>query len=81
MKRLTKQVKEIMADFDSNSLTIECCDYNVNGTMLTHCYYNEENDKFIFTSGDMENDKHAEEIILTEEQTREVLESIVECYE
>ena len=81
MKRLAKQVKEIMADFDINSLTIECCDYKANGALLTHCYYDEVNDKFIFTSGDMENDKHAEEIILNEEQTREVLESIIECYE
>ena len=81
MKRLKNQVKEIMSDFDSNCITIECCDCKVNGTMLTHCYYDEANDKFIFTSGDMENDDFAEEIILNEEQTREVLESIVECYE
>ncbi len=81
MKQLKKQVKEIMADFDSNCITIECCDYKVNGALLTHCYYDEVNDKFIFTSGDMENDKHAEEIILNEEQTKEVLESIVECYD
>ena len=81
MKRIAEQVKEIMADFDADSLTIKCCDYKVNGALLTHCYYDEANDKFIFTSGDMENDKHAEEIILNEEQTKEVLESIVECYE
>ena len=81
MKQVKNQVKEIMDDFDTNSLPIKCCDYNVNGALLTHCYYDEENDKFIFTSGDMENDKHAEEIILDEEQTKEVLESIVECYE
>ena len=35
---------------------------------------------YIFTSGDVESDKHAEEIILNEEQTKEVLESILECY-
>ena len=77
---LKRQVKEIMAEFDSNCLTIECCDCYVNGALLTHCYYDEENDDFIFTSGDMENDNHAEEIILNEEQTKEVLESILECY-
>lgn len=81
MKQLKNQVKEIMADFDSNSLTIECCDCKVNGALLTHCYYDEANDKFIFTSGDMENDTHAEEIILNEEQEKEVLEGIVECYD
>ena len=81
MELLKRQVKEIMADFDSNSLTIECCDYKVNGALLTHCYYDEANDKFIFTSGDMENDKHVEEIILNEVQEKEVLESIVECYD
>lgn len=80
METLKSQVKEIMSDFDSNCITIACCDYKVNGTLLTHCYYDEANDKFIFTSGDMENDKHAEEIILNEKQTKEVLESILECY-
>ena len=81
MKRLKNQVKEIMSDFDSNCITIECCDCKVNGTMLTHCYYDEANDKFIFTSGDMENDDFAEEIILNEEQEKEVLEGIIECYD
>jgi hypothetical protein len=80
MEILKNQVKEIMSDFDSNYITIGCCDYKVNGALLTHCYYDEANDKFIFTSGDMENDKHAEEIILNEEQTKEVLEIILECY-
>ena len=80
MKQLKKQVKEIMADFEGNSLEIECCDCKINGAMLTHCYYDDVSDNFIFTSGDMEEDKFAEEIILNKEQTKEVLESIVECY-
>jgi hypothetical protein len=39
------------------------------------------NGEFTFTSGDMENDKHAEEIHLTKQQMKEVLEEIVECYD
>jgi hypothetical protein len=81
MKKLLKDVKAIMADLDTNNITIECCDYKVKGTLLTHCYYDSINDKFAFTSGDMENDKFAEEIILNEEQTREILEAIIECYD
>ena len=80
MEKLIKEVKEIMLDLDTDNLTIECCDYRVKGTLLTHCYYDAENDKLHFTSGDIENDKHAEEIILTDEQTKEVLELIIECY-
>ena len=79
METLIKEVKSVMAEFD-NALTIECCDCKINGAMLTHCYYDEDNDNFIFTSGDMENDKFAEEIVLNEEQTKEVLETILECY-
>lgn len=80
MKRLIKQVKLIMADMDTDCLTIDCCNYSVNGTLLTHCYYM-GNGEFTFTSGDMENDKHAEEIHLTKQQMKEVLEEIVECYD
>jgi hypothetical protein len=29
----------------------------------------------------MENDKHAEEVLLTNEETIEVLENIIECYD
>ena len=77
-ERLTHEVIEIMNDLDTNSLTIECCDVDINGDLLTHCY--NINGKLVFTSGDMENDKHAEEILLTTEETIEVLESIIECY-
>lgn len=80
MKKLANLVKEIMSDFDSNYLTIECCDIKINGVLLTHCYYDDENDKFHFTSGNMEEDKHAEEILLTDEQTENVLREILETY-
>jgi len=80
MQKLIKEIKAVMTDLDTDCLTIDCCDYSVQGTLLTHCYYDAENDKFIFTSGDMENDKHAEEIVLNEMQTKEVLEAILECY-
>ena len=80
MKKLLKKVRAIMADLETDCLTIECCDYKVKGTLLTHCYYDDIKDEFIFTSGDMVNDGIAEEIILNDEQTKEVLELIVECY-
>jgi hypothetical protein len=81
MKKLLKDVKAIMADLETDCLTIDCCNYSVQGTLLTHCYYDAENDKLHFTSGDMENDKHAEEIILTDEQIKDVLTDIIECYD
>ena len=80
MENLKKEIKSIMEDLDTNNLTIECCDYKVKGTLLTHCYYDDIKDEFIFTSGDMVADSIAEEIILNDEQTKEVLELIVECY-
>jgi hypothetical protein len=80
MKKMKNEIKEIMNDLDTNCLTISCCGYSTNGTLVTHCYYDEDNDDFIFTSGDMEEDKHAEEIILTDEQKTEVFQAIIECY-
>ena len=78
-EKLTHEVIEIMNDLETESLTIECCDVVVNGDLLTHCYHIDG--KLVFTSGDMENDKHAEEILLTNEETIEVLENIIECYD
>lgn len=74
------QVLEIMEDFEGRSLPIECCDIRVNGALLTHCYHDEVYNFFFFTSGDMKEDKHAEEIILTDEQKMEVFQAIIECY-
>lgn len=80
MCNLIKEVKSIFNDFCTNVINIECCNYKVSGTLLTHCYYVEKSDKFVFTSGDMIEDLFAEEVILSDEQKREVFESIIECY-
>ena len=79
MRKLTNKVIGIMNDLDTESLNVECCDFMVNGALLTHCY--NIDGKLVFTSGDMENDKHAEEILLTNEETIEILENIIECYD
>jgi hypothetical protein len=78
--KLQNQVLEIMEDFEGQSLPIECCDIKINGVLLTHCYHDEVYNLFFFSSGDMEEDKHAEEIILTDEQKTEVFQAIIECY-
>lgn len=80
IETLTHEVVEIMMDLETNSLTLECCDFKIHNTMVTHCYYNPIDDTLIFTSGDMENDDYAEELILTNEQTIELLNLIIECY-
>ena len=80
MEELIKEVKAIMNDLDTDCLIIDCCAYKVKGALLTHCYYNEETDKFHFTSGDMEEDKQAEEILVTYSQMKEILSEIIECY-
>jgi hypothetical protein len=77
---MKKIVKEIMRELDTNCLTIECCDYSISGTLLTHCYYDIKTDTFAFTSGDMVEDKHAEELILNEKQKIEIFNAIIECY-
>lgn len=81
LNKLKNEVKNIMCDLETDCLTIECCDYSINGTLLTHCYYNEETDTFAFTSGEMFEDKNAEELILNEEQQIEIFNDIIECYD
>jgi hypothetical protein len=78
--KLQNQVLEIMEDFEGQSFPIECCDIKINGALLIHCYHDEVYNLFFFSSGDMEEDKHAEEIILTDEQKTEVFQAIIECY-
>lgn len=80
LNNLKDVVKAIMNDLETNCLTIECCDYSISGTLLTHCYYNIKTDTFAFTSGDMVEDKHAEELILNEKQKIEIFNAIIECY-
>lgn len=80
LNKLKNEVKAIMSDLETDCLTIDCCDYSVRGTLLTHCYYNEETDTFAFTSGEMYKDKHAEELILNEIQQIEIFNNIIECY-
>lgn len=81
IKILTKTLKEIMGDYCTDVFTIGSCDYHVQGCLLTHCYYDWDNDKFIFTSGDMINDKDAEEILLSDNDIINVLKEIIYCYE
>jgi hypothetical protein len=81
IKSLTTDVLEIMNDLCTDWLTIECCDMVVQGCLLTHCYYVKEQNRLVFSSGDMFTDKHAEEILLTDDDTLRVLKSIIECYD
>lgn len=78
---LKNEVKTIMNDLETNCLTIECCDYSISGTLVTHCYYDETTDTFAFTSGNMLEDKHAEQLILNEKQQIEIFSDIIECYD
>jgi uncharacterized protein YuzB (UPF0349 family) len=81
LNKLKNEVKNIMCDLETDCLTIECCDYSISGTLLTHCYYDVKTDTFAFTSGDMVEDKNAEELILNEEQQIEIFNDIIECYD
>jgi hypothetical protein len=81
IKSLTTDVLEIMNDYCTDCLTIECCDMVVQGCLLTHCYYDKEQNRLVFSSGNMFTDKHAEEILLTDDDTLIALKSIIECYD
>ena len=81
IRLLTTYVLEIMNDYCTDYLTIECCDMVVQGCLLTHCYYDKEQNRLVFSSGNMFTDKHAEEILLTDDDTLIVLKSIIECYD
>ena len=80
VKELTTKVREIMSDFDSDYLPIEDCDIHIQGCILTHCFYDSDSNKIVFTSGDMLNDKHAEEIHLSDCDTINALQDIIESY-
>ena len=77
--RLKEEVKEIMLDLDTDCLTIDCCDFHKGNDLLTHCY--NRNGRFLYTAGDMEEDKHAVEHLLTDSEEKELLETIIECYD
>jgi hypothetical protein len=81
IKSLTTDVLEIMNDYCTDCLTIECCDMVVQGCLLTHCYYDKEQNRLVFSSGNMFTDKHAEEILLTDDDTLIALKSIIECHD
>lgn len=81
IKSLTTDVLDIMDEYCTHCLPIECCDMFVQGCLLTHCYYDKERKKIVFSSGNMFTDKHAEEIRLTDDDTLRVLQSIIECYD
>lgn len=82
IKKLTDKLKAIMGEYDcTDYLTIDGCDIHIQGCLLTHCYYDEPNDKVIFSSGDLYADKDAEEIILTDDDTIMALKEVIMCYE
>ena len=81
IKKLTEKLVGIMYyDLDTDYLTIEGCDIHIQGCLLTHCYYDESNEKIIFSSGDLYTDKDAEEIILTDDDTIMALKEVIMCY-
>lgn len=81
IENLTNKVKEIMDDFETDYLTIDGCDIHIQGCLLTHCYYDNSNNKIIFSSGDLYVDKDAEEILLTDDDIIIALKEIICCYE
>lgn len=67
-KYTTKQLEDMLCDlceneFDSDSLIVTDFDLYYGGMLITHIYCNKDfTPKICFTNGDMEEDKHAEEI-------------------
>ena len=52
----------------------------VQGSLLTHIFYNENTDTLQFFAGDMVNDKYAEEIFPTEEEFEEIFVKITDNF-
>ena len=52
----------------------------VQGSLLTHIFYNETYDILQFFAGDMVNDKYAEEIFPTEEEFEEIFVKITDNF-
>ena len=52
----------------------------VQGSLLTHIFYNEGTDTLQFFAGDMVNDKYAEEIFPTEEEFEEIFAQVTDNF-
>lgn len=59
-------------------LIISDYDFKIGGrTLLTHIYYNEDEDKLQFFAGDIFEDKHAEEVFPTDAELDEIFNIVV----
>lgn len=73
-------VKGIIYEY-GNLIIISDYDFKIGGrTLLTHIYYNEDEDKLQFFAGDIFEDKHAEEVFPTDAELDEIFNIVVEDF-
>ena len=64
-----------------NLIIISDFDFKIGGrTLLTHIYYNENEDKLQFFAGDIVEDKHAEELFPTDAELEEIFEMVTDNF-
>ena len=70
-------VKGIIYEY-GDLINISDYDFKIGGKpLLTHIYYNEDEDKLQFFAGDIFEDKHAEEVFPTDAELDEIFNIVV----
>jgi hypothetical protein len=78
-KGQTHILKGILYEY-GNGITIEDWELVAQRSIITEIIWDEETDEIHFFAGDMENDKHAEEIIPNEEELDKIYKYIVKNF-
>lgn len=70
-------INELFDDFGSNNIRVSDFGVIVNGAELTHIYRTNDGDVQLW-AGNPDTDKFAEELIVSKERKREILEEILD---
>ena len=69
----------IVEDYDG-LIVVSDLGIKVQGSLLTHIFYNESYDRLQFFAGDMVNDKNAEEVFPNEEEMETIYAEIADNF-
>jgi hypothetical protein len=79
MKNKIKELISIILEY-GEYIVVSDLDIKVQGCILTHLYYNEETDTLHYFSGDIVEDKYAEELFPNEKEFEEIYEEITDAF-
>ena len=70
-----KSINELFNDFDSNTIIVSDFGIIANGVELTHIHLTDDGNIQLW-SGNPDTDKFAEELIVSEERKREIIDNM-----